>query len=147
MQKFRPHVLMVDDDEADAFFVQKSFSRAKVDLEFTHVSGGRELFALLEKAKQSTYGWGPPDVVLLDINMPAMTGFEVLRGLRVDESASQFPVVMLTTSTAPKDVEQAYREGAGAYIVKPNSVEGMDAFAQGFFRYWFKLVTLPAGCR
>jgi CheY-like chemotaxis protein len=147
MQKARPHVLMVDDDEADAFFVHKAFSRAKIDLEFTHVSGGREMFALLEKGKQSTYGWGPPDVVLLDINMPAMSGFEVLRGLRRDASATQLPVVMLTTSTSPEDVAQAYREGAGAYIVKPNSVDGMETFALGFSRYWFKLVTLPASGR
>jgi CheY-like chemotaxis protein len=136
-------LLLVDDDEVDAYLIRKAFGLASVPLEFNHLMDGRDLNEYLNRASAPPHKPAPPDIVLLDINMPAMNGFEVLRKLREFETVGHIPVVMLTTSTLPADVERAYREGANSFIVKPNSVDEMQAFAEGFSQYWFKLARLP----
>ena len=75
--------------------------------------------------------------------MPAMDGFQVLRGLRGAQATQRVPVVMFTTSQLEDDVERAYREGANSYVVKPSSIDGMRRFVDSLDEFWFCVATLP----
>jgi CheY-like chemotaxis protein len=140
-----PFVMMVDDDKCDAWIVRKAFERGKNEVEFRHLAGGRQLLGFLDAACSQTSAASNrlPDVILLDINMPEMNGFQVLRALRDDPRNHHLPITMLSTSSQPNDVFRSYQQGANSYIVKPGSVAGMRDFVESFHAFWFKLVQLP----
>jgi CheY-like chemotaxis protein len=82
-------------------------------------------------------------VILLDLNLPGTDGPEVLRVIKGDEFLRRIPVIVLTTSSAPADIQQCYDCGANSYIVKPVELENfVDAVAR-LRDYWFKIVVLP----
>ena len=84
-----------------------------------------------------------PDLILLDLRMPRMSGFEVLRAISAAPELKQIPVVVLTTSSAERDIEEAYRLGCKSYILKPL---GYGEFASSIARlcdYWFDLNRAP----
>ena len=131
-------IMLVDDDDEDAFVLRKAFSGGLVAVDFEHLLGGGELMTYLSGAPRPT-----PSMILLDINMPGMDGFQVLRKLRAEEATRVIPVCMFTTSSLADDIDRAYREGANSYFVKPNSVEGLRKFVDSFDEYWFQRAQLP----
>ena len=103
-------VLIIDDDEDDRFFMQQAFL---TDSPYTQVHlavGGQPALDLLDSTRSL------PDVVLLDLNMPGMDGFEVLSHLKQSARYQSLPVVILTTSDAGEDKERARRLGATEFI-------------------------------
>lgn len=142
MTSDHPLVILVDDDDVDAFILRKAISRAAVGIEFEHVIGGDELMSRLENNANSSGKF--PDVMLLDINMPAVNGFEVLRRLRSSEKTLAVPVVMFTTSNLIDDIKKSYELGANSYIVKPNNIDELVNFVKDFYDYWFNRVQLPS---
>lgn len=140
-------VLMVDDDDADVYSAKRAFREGKIVNDFRHVSDADGLFDYLDRM-----GDGPgsvpyprPHVILLDINMPGLSGLEVLKTLKQNELYRSIPVVVLTTSDEEHDVSESYALGASSYITKPVSVEGMMNMAQRFEEYWFQMVRIPKG--
>ena len=116
-------VLIIDDDEDDRFFMEQAF---KADSPHTHVylaTGGQQALDLLGSTQPL------PDVILLDLNMPGMNGFEVLKLLKQSAFYHPIPVVILTTSDASADHEQARQLGATRFITKPTSYSGLSAIA------------------
>jgi len=77
-----------------------------------------------------------PDVILLDINMPGLTGFDVLTALKADPRLNLIPVVMLTTSSAEADIAQAYTLHASSYVVKASTFSAFLEQVDAFLRYW-----------
>jgi CheY-like chemotaxis protein len=137
---------MVDDDEVDAFLLRKAFAGGRVPVEFIHHLGGGELmadFAAADRAGQTGAPARLPNLILLDINMPAMDGFQVLRAIRAAPATRAVPVVMFTTSNLQDDVDLAYREGANGYFVKPGSMGELKRWIEAVDEYWFSLVKLP----
>ena len=76
------------------------------------------------------------DYILMDINMPGTDGIDLLRRIRTDKRTADVPVIMLTSSTNPRDVQRSYSSGANAYTVKPSSLRGYRDFAEDFARFW-----------
>ena len=84
-----------------------------------------------------------PGIILLDINLPGISGHDVLHEIKQDQALRAIPVVMLTSSDAPRDIEAAYGGHANSYIVKPVDFHKfVDAVAQ-MTDYWFELVARP----
>ena len=81
----------------------------------------------------------PPAVVLLDLKLPGLDGFHVLRRLRGDPKTWNLPVVILTSSLEPDDLNRAYRLGANSYVQKPTSFRELVAAAQHIAEYWLLL--------
>jgi CheY-like chemotaxis protein len=88
-------------------------------------------------------GAEPPDLILLDLNLPGMNGLEVLARIKSEESTKQVPVVVLSTSSYSGTVEDCYRLGANSYIKKPISLSDYLTALHQAYVYWFDLVSLP----
>ena len=135
-------VLMVEDNADHVFLCRESFedSRAKVDLH--HVDSGDKCMAFLRR--EPPYADAPrPDVVLLDIHMPRMDGYQVMEAISQDPALKSLTVVILTTSSELLDVNRMYALGCSSYITKPVDFSRFAAMVQNLTGYWFKLVVLP----
>jgi CheY-like chemotaxis protein len=125
-------VLLAEDDDGHATLVSRNLKRAGIANDLVHVSDGQEAldYVRCEGAYRSRKPDGPL-MLLLDINMPRMDGIEVLRQIKSDEDTAQIPVIMLTTTDDPREVERCYKLGCSVYITKP--VE-YDAFVEAVHR-------------
>ena len=85
-----------------------------------------------------------PHLILLDLNMPRMNGFQVLDWLKADQDFQLIPVVVLTTSSSPEDINKAYKHAASSYISKPSDFSTFVDSLQTLEEYWFKVSKLPS---
>jgi CheY-like chemotaxis protein len=114
-------VLLVDDNEDDILLIRRAFERAGLTHHIESVHSGIEAIAYLtgEAPYKDRFRYPLPNMILLDIKMPALDGFEVLRWVRQQQEFSSLCVVMLTTSDQIRDVNHAYQLGATSFLVKP----------------------------
>ncbi|ACO48124.1 response regulator [Deinococcus deserti] len=124
------HYLLVDDNPADHLLVQEAFELLGPGHCLTWVQSGQQALQILNA------GTTQPDVVLLDINMPGMDGFEVLEAIKRDPRLRTIPVVMLSTSSAGGDVNRAYRLFASAFLVKSARFDAFLEQIEAFLNYW-----------
>jgi len=117
-------VLIIDDDEDDRFFMQNAFEADSSATQVQLAVDGQAGLDWLSAADDL------PDVVLLDLNMPGLTGFEVLEQLKQSSRWRAMPVVILTTSNSPIDQQQARQLGATQFITKPTTHHGLAAIAE-----------------
>jgi CheY-like chemotaxis protein len=92
---------------------------------------------------RANYDLPKPDIILLDMNMPGMNGYEVLKRLKSDAVLKVIPVIMFTSSQLEKDIVNCYREQANAYVVKPVGFEEYDKAIENIFVHWFETASLP----
>ncbi len=113
-------ILLAEDDEGHATLVQRNLRRAGVTNEVIWVKDGQEaLDYVRSEGEYAGRTHTAPLVILLDINMPRVGGVEVLRQLKMDELTKSIPIVMLTTTDDPREVENCYQLGCSIYITKP----------------------------
>lgn len=137
-------ILLVEDNEDDVLLTREGLKRSKVAVHLHHVENGAECMAYLRK--QGDYANATtPDVILLDLNMPVMNGYEVLEQISLDEQLRHLPVVILTTSSNEKDILKMYRLRCSSYIVKPVDFLQFQRVINEFTNYWFSIVVLPKG--
>ena len=134
----RAIILLVDDSEDDILLVRTAFQRAEIpDLLYCVRSGREALDYLLGEGKFSDRAEYPlPGLMLLDLKMPEMDGFDVLRWVRGQPGLSRLRVVVLTSSDQIRDVNQAYQLGANSFMVKPMDFENYKETARTLQKYW-----------
>lgn len=126
MDTLRP-VVMVDDNEMDLDICRRFYEFSKLENPFLELRSGLELLAYLEGVRAGTAVY--PALVLLDINMPQLSGFETLKRVREQADFQEVPIiVMLTNSDNPKDIEMAMKLGANGYEAKHYEVDRFVAF-------------------
>jgi chemotaxis family two-component system response regulator Rcp1 len=136
-------ILLVEDNPADAVLAAEAFKEAAVPIEVTVVPDGRTALAFLRR--EGRYATAlPPDVVLLDLNLPHTDGHAVLAEIRTDPALRLLPVIILTSSRADPDMEMAYERGANSYLLKPNNLEGYYTLARSIAEFWGRWAALPA---
>jgi len=117
-------VLIIDDDEDDRFFMEQAFKANSPYTQLYLAANGQRALDLLGSAQPL------PDIVLLDLNMPGLSGFEVLKRLKQSPRYQSIPVVILTTSDALADQEQSRQLGATEFITKPTTYDGLSDIAE-----------------
>ena len=117
-------ILMAEDDPGHASLVRRNLRRAGVVNDVVRVEDGQEALDFI--CREGAYADRAPVgslIVLLDINMPRLDGVEVLRRLKADEKTKKIPVMMLTTTDDPREVERCYDLGCSVYVTKPVEYE------------------------
>lgn len=137
-------ILLVEDNPADAEFVRESLRGDVADRVF-HVHDGAEALDFL--FARGTYAGRAdeqlPRLILLDIKLPKVDGFEVLRELKANAATRAIPVVMLTSSAVERDVALCYRLGVNSYVQKPMDFGQFRTTVQLIGRYWLSANEMP----
>jgi two-component system, response regulator len=139
-----PHILIVEDNADDYEATERSFRRAHFVNPISWCQSGQAALDFLHYSGQ--YAKRPrsqPDLMLLDLNMPGVDGRKVLQIVKGDHSLKSIPIVVLTTSTAPGDIEDCYALGASTYIQKPVEFHGLADAIRTMKDYWFGIALLP----
>jgi len=135
-------ILLVEDNPGDARLTLEAFKEAKLINNLTVMGDGVEALAYLRQ--QGPYANSvPPDLILLDLNLPKKDGREVLAEIKADERLMKTPVVVLTTSAAEEDIARAYSQHANCYITKPVDLDQFLRVVQCIESFWVSLVKLP----
>jgi two-component system, chemotaxis family, response regulator Rcp1 len=130
-------LLIVEDSPSDLALTKHALEQSGMPLTLLAARDGEEAMALLRKDR-------PPDLILLDLNLPRKSGLEVLTELAGDPELRRIPVVVLSSSGAQKDVQQAYDHNANAYLVKSLDLDEFVGAVQALRRFWLKVVRLPS---
>jgi CheY-like chemotaxis protein len=118
-------IILAEDDDGHANLVQRNLDRAGLLNGFIRVNDGRDLLDCLEaRADANGRPLGDEVVILLDINMPRIDGIEALRQIKANPETHKIPVIMLTTTDDPREVNRCYELGCNVYITKPVDYEG-----------------------
>jgi CheY-like chemotaxis protein len=113
-------ILLAEDDEGHASLIQRNLKRAGIVNDTEHVKDGQEALDYIHSAGRFAARTPKgPLLLVLDINMPRVDGVEVLRQIKSDAKTAKLPVVMLTTTDDPREVERCYELGCSVYITKP----------------------------
>jgi CheY-like chemotaxis protein len=145
MRPPRINILHVEDDPNDALLFQHACRKADVGFELHAVSDGDEAVAYLrgtdgfsDRAKHPL-----PELILLDLKMPRLSGFDLLAWLRREALFKKTPVIVLTSSNHETDIKHAYDLGANSYLVKPVGFDALVEVARTIHGYWLTLNQAP----
>ncbi len=131
-------ILLVEDDEIDVMTVKRALRDLNVSNPLIVATNGEEALAKLRAAKSQR-----PAIILLDLNMPRMSGLEFLREVRADGCAQGIPIVVLTTSRQDQDVVEGFNYNVAGYMIKPVDYAKFVEVMKAIDRYW-TLSELPA---
>lgn len=135
-------VLLIEDDAADIELTQEALLDSKLHVSLNAVRSGAEAFTYLRR-EHPFESVILPDLILLDLNLPGMSGKEILQTIRSQQEICHIPVAVLTTSQAQEDIDDSYKLGANCYVSKP---VGLDEFTQvihALEEFWFTVVKIP----
>ena len=134
------HILVAEDDPTDAYFFQRAFNRAGIQVTLHFVRDGQEVLDYLlgegQFADRTTHPL--PQLLLLDLKMPRMDGFDVLQWVRRQPRFISMQIVIFSSSEQARDINRAYGLGANWYLVKPHSLEELNALVGRFKKYWLE---------
>ncbi len=140
-------VLVAEDQPMDICLLQRAFAQARMPITVYYVEDGQEAIDYLSGEKE--YGDRDlhplPDFLLLDIKMPRLDGFQVLRWLRNQPGLKRLPVAMFSSSDLANDVNRAYELGANSFLVKPQDPDRMSDLVRRLEDYWLELNAGPEG--
>jgi CheY-like chemotaxis protein len=139
------YILLVDDSDNDLELTRRTLQQHKLANEFVELHDGAEaLDFLYRRGKYTSRREADPILILLDIKMPKVDGFEVLERLKADPQKSAVPVVMLTSSREGPDVQRCYQLRANAFVVKPVDFEQFVEAVMTIGKFWAVLNEVPA---
>ena len=135
-------LLLIDDDEKDIFLTQRAFRKCGVKSHVQVAKDGEEGVALLRGTSPFEMA-SRPDLIMLDLNMPRMTGYEFLDIVKTDEDLKSIPVIVMTMSQSEVDMERSYWAHANAFLSKPLELDEFTSVIHAVEAFWFKSARLP----
>jgi CheY-like chemotaxis protein len=132
-------ILVVDDSSADVRLLREAVAEQRIPAELDAVEDGEQALELLRD------GGVRPDLILLDLNLPRWDGREVLQAIKRDPQLLSIPVIVLSTSSSPRDIADCYAAHANAYLVKPMDLDEFGALVRTLDAFWLRLARLPRG--
>lgn len=137
----RMQILVAEDDPDDRLLLKDAFTEVGAQNHLVFVDNGQELIDYLQLKEE--HNKNLPALILLDLNMPKKNGMEALREIKSDPNLCKIPVIVLTTSKMPEDINATYGHGVNCFINKPTSYNGMVAIARIICEFWGRVVVLP----
>jgi two-component system response regulator len=134
-------ILIAEDDDEDFFLTEKALIQSS-DCKVIRVLNGEDLLEAMKNMNGIFWEDSPPDIIVLDLNMPVMDGRKVLKALKSNPELVHIPVIVLTTSESGEDIESCYRLGVNSYIKKPVDFNEFRNSMQIFKKYWLETVEL-----
>ncbi len=135
------NILLIEDNEGDILLTTEAFEESKIVNNLKVIKDGKEAIRFFERLTSKDEA---PNLVLLDVNLPKVSGHDVLTYIKGNEKYKTLPVIMLTTSSSEKDILAAYKNHVNCYITKP--IEVLD-FMKAILKiedFWINIVSVPA---
>lgn len=132
-------LLLVEDSPTDVMLVEEALETVDAPVELDVADNGLVAIRMMRERLSST---SMPSLVILDLNMPGLSGFDVLKEVNEDPDLRRVPVVVMSTSAAPDDIARSYDLGARAYIVKPSRFADLVEVLDATCRFWFRTARL-----
>jgi CheY-like chemotaxis protein len=136
----RAVVLLVEDNPDDVIMIREAFEQSLTPIQLYVVSNGERAIKFVQRTDADA---PRPSLILLDLNLPIRNGLEVLAELKSDTEFLSIPIVVLTTSQAPNDIQQCYSLHANAYIIKPPDFDGYADVIKQVATCFLGLISLP----
>ncbi len=136
------NILLIEDNEGDILLTKEALLEGDILKELHVVKDGWEALLYLEKKEKYTSSI-TPDLILLDINLPKLNGFEVLKKIKSNSNINHIPVIILSTSSSSNDINQCYKNQANCYISKPVDADDFSKLISLIEKFWFATVKLP----
>ena len=135
------HILLIEDNEGDIMLTKDAFEESKIKTVMSIARNGQEAMDFL--FKKGEYGNAQrPDLILLDINIPIYNGHQVLKKIKETDDLKKIPVIILTTSSNPKDVNLAYENHSNSYVKKPLDMDEFLEAIKQMEQFWLQLSIL-----
>ncbi len=142
------HILLIEDSRADVKIISRALAEGKIPHRLTVLHDGRHALDYFDKlAGPEPPGDDPPDLVLLDLNLPGIDGSQVLTHVKTHPVLRSIPVVVLTTSRRDEDVLQTYQAGANSFIPKPAEYPRYRDLVKTLHAYWHETALRPTLAR
>ena len=132
-------IILVEDNLADAELIKMALNKLAYDGEIVHCFDGQELLDLLEKELLVNISF-----ILLDLNLPKISGTEILQRFREDVELRKLPVVVFTSSKHSNDIQNCYDLGANAYVRKPMDLNEFDEAIRAIASFWAEINVLAS---
>jgi len=132
-------ILLVEDNPADADLTREALEECKLFLTLHTVEDGESCLEYLDSCAPGTY----PDMILLDLNLPRLSGREALEEIKTKKALRTIPVIILTSSDAESDIIRSYDLGANCYVTKPLNLSSFISIVRSLSDFWFTIVKLP----
>ena len=138
------HVLLIEDNQDHAFLTRKILRQSETVASVQVIHDGEEALELLERRGRYRESVLPrPDLILLDIKLPKLDGFELLQRIKANPDVGWVPVVLLTTSARDEEIARGYRLGANSYVTKPIQFDEFAKKIRHIEEYWSRVSELP----
>ena len=131
-------MLVVEDSQDDLFLLMLALKKLKLDLNVDTVNDGDAAIAYFENTAIAR-----PKFIFLDLHLPKRSGFEVISWIRQHPDLKNLPIVVLTSSNEPQDLQRAYDLGANGYLVKPGLLEQLDEIVRSSTDFWLRYNQTP----
>lgn len=133
-------ILLVEDNPGDVRLTVEALKEGKILNQMAVVADGIEAMDFLRNSDNQTR----PDLIMLDLNLPRMSGREVLAAIKEDEALRRIPVIVLTTSDSEQDILDSYNMHANCYVTKPVDLEQFFKVVRSIEEFWLTVVKLPS---
>jgi CheY-like chemotaxis protein len=135
-------ILLVEDNPADAQMLNSSLIKTGAPVAITRLEDGEKAIEYFAAARSTASS--PCDIVLLDLNLPRVGGYEVLEYIRSRKELKSLPVIIMSGSTDVDEIDRCYQAGANSYICKPIHLDEILSTAASLVAYWSNCVKLPS---
>jgi CheY-like chemotaxis protein len=138
-----PPILVVEDNQEDFTTLSRAFRRNGLKNSIVRCTDGDEALTYLEALLPPKNQALPPAIILLDLNMPGTDGRTVLSVIKQNPHLQAIPVIVFSTSSNPKDIDECYQLGVNSYLVKPIDYTVLEARIRLLMQYWLDTAELP----